>query len=216
MLSLIGDALENYVFEATAELPQPELFERLVAETYATMSMPQMQVGRVEGQLLRQLVALSRARCIVELGTFTGYSTLAMASALPADGVIHTCDVDPIATAVARRYFDESPWGDRMHIHLGPGVETLARFRAEGLKVDMAFIDADKGGYRAYYDALIEMMDPGALIVADNVLWSGKVLSPVEPSDHALVEFAAHVRADPRSEQVLLSVRDGALLIRKR
>lgn len=214
MLSLIGDALEQYVHAHTT--PESALYERLREETYRDMNLPQMQVGRVEGQLLKMLVQLTRAREVLEIGTFTGFSGLSLASGLPEGGRLTTCDVDPDASAVARRYFDESPWGGRIDLRLGPALDTIASLADEGRTFDLVFIDADKKNYVNYYEAALPLVPAGGVIVADNTLWSGKVLEPAEESDHAIVAFNQHVKSDGRTEQVLLSVRDGIMLIRKR
>ena len=213
MLSLIGPDLEAYVAAHTSR--ESDLFARLRAETQADLSSPQMQVGPVEGALLRLLVGLVRPRTILELGTFSGYSALAMASALPEGGQLITCDIDPVATAVARRYFAESGWGDRISLRMGPGLDTIASLAAEGRRIDLVFIDADKPNYIHYWDAVLPLLPIGGLVIADNTLWSGKVLAPTEASDHAIVRFNARVAADPRVEHVLLSVRDGIMLARK-
>ncbi len=213
MMSLIGPDLEAYVAAHTTR--ESDLFARLRAETQASLASPQMQVGQVEGALLRILVSLVRPRTILELGTFSGYSALAMASALPEGGRLITCDIDPIATAVARRYFAESGLGDRIDLRMGPGLGTIASLAAEGRRLDLVFIDADKPNYIHYWDAVLPLLPVGGLIIADNTLWSGKVLNPRDTSDHAIVRFNARVAADPRVEHVLLSVRDGIMLARK-
>jgi caffeoyl-CoA O-methyltransferase len=213
MLSLIGPEIEAYVAAHTTR--ESDLFARLRAETQASLAMPQMQVGQVEGALLRILVGLVRPRTVLELGTFSGYSALAMASALPDGGELITCDIDPVATAVARRYFAESGLAARISLRMGPALETIAQLAAERRSIDLVFIDADKPNYVAYWDAVLPLLPVGGLVVADNTLWSGKVLAPREPSDHAIVRFNAHVVADPRVEHVLLSVRDGIMLARK-
>lgn len=213
MLSLIGTELSAYVdAHTTAEGP---LFARLREETQADLPSPQMQVGHVEGAFLRMLVAASRARSVLEIGTFSGYSGLAMAAALPEGGALITCDVDPVATAVARRYFDASGYGDRISLRLGPALETIASLAAEGQRFDLVFIDADKENYSNYWDAVFPLVPCGGLIVADNTLWSGRVLDPREATDAAIVAFNRKVAEDPRVEQVLLSVRDGVMLSRK-
>ena len=211
MLTLVAEALEAYATDHTSEVP--DLYERLREETWADVALPQMQVGRIEGRLLKLLARLVGARRAVEVGTFTGYAALSIAEGLTDGGTLITCDVDEVATAVARRYFDEAPWGDRIELRLGPAMETLQD--VEG-PLDLVFLDADKAGYVGYWDLLVPRLRPGGLVVADNVLWSGKVLAPEEPSDHAIVAFNAHVRADPRVEQVMLTVRDGITLAVKR
>jgi len=159
---------------------------------------------------------VSGARQVLEIGTFSGYSGLSMASALPAGGKLVTCDIDPKATAVARRYFDDSPWGDKIEIRLGPAIDTLRELRESGAQFDLVFIDADKGGYVDYYEAALPLLPAGGLVLADNTLWSGAVLDPREDSDHAIVRYNTHVARDERVEQVLLSVRDGVLMARKK
>lgn len=213
MLSLIGPELEAYVAAHTTR--EGELYARLRAETQAGLDSPQMQVGPVEGAFLRLLVGLLRPRTILELGTYSGYSALAMASALPPGGELITCDIDPIATAVARRYFTEAGYNDRITLRMGPGLDTIRQLAAEGRRVDLVFIDADKGNYVHYWDAVLPLLPVGGLVVADNTLWSGKVVDPRDASDHAIVRFNARVAADPRVEHVLLSVRDGIMLARK-
>jgi caffeoyl-CoA O-methyltransferase len=214
MLTLIPEALARYVEDHSA--PEPELLTRLRGETQANLPDPQMQVGRVEGALLRLLVAISGARRVLEIGTYSGYSALAMASALPEGGRLVTCDIDPEATKVARRYFDESPWGAAIEIRLGPALDTIAALASAGEGFDLVFIDADKEGYVDYFEAVLPLLPPGGLIVADNTLWSGRVLDPQSASDHAIVRFNAKLAADERVDQVLLSVRDGVMLARKR
>ncbi|PCC67931.1 caffeoyl-CoA O-methyltransferase [Nannocystis exedens] len=213
MIPLIGPDLAAYVdAHTTAESP---LLARLRAETQASLAAPQMQVGHVEGALLRILVAISRARDVLEIGTYSGYSGLAMASALPDDGKLVTCDIDPVATAVARRYFAESGHGHKIDLRLAPALDTIAELAAEGRRFDLVFIDADKHNYVNYWNAALPLVPVGGLVVADNTLWSGKVVAPKDDKDRAIVAFNSHVAADPRVEHVLLSVRDGIMLARK-
>ena len=175
-----------------------------------------MQVGRLEGRLLKLLAQLAGARLAVELGTFTGYSGLSIAEALPDDGRLVTFDMDPVATGVAKRYWARAPWGHKIELRLGDAREELVRFVATSGPIDFAFIDADKTGYRHYWDTLVPRMRRGGLIVVDNVLWSGHVLAPRDgdDDDHAIVAFNDHVAADDRVEAVLLTVRDGVFVAR--
>jgi caffeoyl-CoA O-methyltransferase len=213
MLSLVGEDLEAYVEQHTS--PVPELLRELREETLRDLPYAQMQVGRVEGTLLRMLVALSGARRVLELGTFSGYSALCMASALPDDGELVTCDIDPIATAVARRYFERSPHGKKIALRLGDASQTLAELSRAGARFDFVFIDADKESYVRYWDAVLPMLPKGGIVVADNTLWSGKVLHPTAESDRGIVAFNDRVAGDGRVEHVLLSVRDGIMVARK-
>jgi caffeoyl-CoA O-methyltransferase len=211
MSFIVEPTVEEYAEAHTT--PDGELFERLAEETRAKTSAPQMMVGRIEGQFLARLVRLSGARRILELGTFTGYSSISMASALPADGRIITCDIDPETMGIARRYMDESGYGDKIETRLGPALETIRTIEGP---FDLVFIDADKPNYRAYYEAVLPLLAEDGVIIADNVLWSGRVLEDDgDESTRAIKEFNEHVRADSRVVSVMLTVRDGMTLIQK-
>ena len=207
---LVDPAVEAYCVTATT--PVTELHLRLRDETFAETDLPQMQVGPLEGRFLMLLVRISGARRAVEIGTFTGYSSLNIAEGLPEDGSLVCCDINPDTGAIARRYWDQSPWGHKIELRLAPALETLADLEGP---IDFAFVDADKGNYIAYWEALLPKMPSGGLIVADNVLWSGTVLDPQSDSARALDAFNRHVAADPRVEQVMLTLRDGVTVARK-
>jgi len=207
----IDEAVERYAHDHTE--PESELFERLREETVAVMKYPEMQVGRIEGRFLKMLVRLTGARRVLEIGMFTGYSALMMAEGLPEDGRLITCDVDSKAEEIARRYFAESPHGHKIEIRMGPALDTIATLDGP---FDMAFIDADKPNYPNYYEAVLGLLRAGGLIVADNVLWSGRVLNPEDDHTQAIVEFNRRVASDPRVENVCLTVRDGMMLAWKR
>jgi caffeoyl-CoA O-methyltransferase len=211
MKSFIDEAIEQYAHDHTK--PEPDLFERLREETYREMSSPQMQVGRIEGRFLKMLVRLTGARRVLEIGMFTGYSALMMAEGLPEDGRIITCDIDPKAEQIARRYFAESPNGHKIEIRMGPALDTI-----NGLTeaLDLVFIDADKENYVNYYEACVPRVRAGGLIVADNVLWSGRVIKPEDEPTRAIVAFNERVQQDPRVENVCLTVRDGIMLAWKK
>jgi caffeoyl-CoA O-methyltransferase len=204
--------------EAYAEAhstPPGELFERLAAETREKSEWPQMMVGQIEGHLLAELVRLSRARRVLELGTFTGYSSISMALALPPGGKIVTCDVDPETTAIARRYAEEAGVVDRIDYRLGPGLETIAQLEGP---FDLIFIDADKDNYVNYYEATLPLLADDGVMVVDNTLWSGRVADPDDDDENTrhIRALNERVQADERVENVLLTVRDGMNLIRKR
>ena len=211
MKSFMGSALDKYVEEHTRA--RPPLFDELRAVTYERMASPGMQVGRVEGALLSMIVKISRARRILEIGTFTGYSALSMAEALPDDGKLVTCDVDPTATAIARAFFDKSGHGHKIEIRLGDALETIRN--APNETFDLVFIDADKARYVDYYEAVLPRLPSGGLLLADNTLWGGAVLDPKTPDDLGIAAFNDRVTSDPRVENVLLPVRDGVMLVRK-
>jgi caffeoyl-CoA O-methyltransferase len=211
MDTFVNEAVEQFAHDHTE--PESDLFLRLRDETHRDMNCPQMQVGRIEGRFLKMLVRLAGARRILEIGMFTGYSALMMAEGLAEDGKIITCDVDPKAEAIARRYFAESPHGHKIEIRMGPALETIKTLEGQ---LDMVFIDADKGNYSNYYEAVLPLVRAGGLIVADNVLWSGRVLHPESPDDHAIVAFDKLVQSDSRVENVCLTVRDGMMLVWKK
>jgi caffeoyl-CoA O-methyltransferase len=186
-----------------------EGFGRLAEETRATQSAPQMMVGDVEGTFLSFLVTMTGAERIVEVGTFTGWSSIAMAQALPPGGSIVTCDINEETSAIARRYAEEAGVADRIEYRLGPAVETLATLDGP---FDLAFIDADKPGYVDYYEAVLPKLAPGGVIAADNTLFG---LGSEGENAAAIARFNEHVINDDRVESVLLPFREGVTLIRR-
>lgn len=210
-MDFIDKELERYAFDHTA--PDPELLQRLSDETHAEMASPQMLTGRMEGRLLKLLAMVSGAKRVLEIGTFTGYSALSMAEALPEDGSVLTCEIEPAHAAMAQRYFDASPHGRKILIRMGPALATLDSL--PGL-FDFAFIDADKENYPAYYEKVIGLIRPGGLMLIDNTLWSGRVLRPQDPESIAIDGLNKRIAKDERVENVLLTVRDGIQLVRKK
>lgn len=213
MKSFMGEALDAYV-EQHSRARGP-LYDELRAVTYEKASSPGMQVGRVEGALLAMLVKISGAKRILEIGTFTGYSALSMAEALPPDGKLVTCDIDATVVAIAKAFFDKSGFGHRIESRMGDALETVRAMPASET-YDLVFLDADKARYPIYYEEILPHVPSGGLIVADNTLWSGAVLDPKTPDDIGITTFNQSVTADPRVENVLLPVRDGVMLVRKR
>ena len=207
----IDEKIEQFAHDHTE--PEPELFARLREETYRTMERPQMQVGLLEGRFLQMLVRLTNARNILEIGMFTGYSTLMMAEALPDDGRVVTCEVNQKAESIARRYFGESSHGHKITIRMGPAMETI---KALSGPIDLVFIDADKTNYSNYYQACFPLVKAGGLIIGDNALWNGKVIDPQDDDTLAIVAFDRLVHSDPRVAHVCLTVRDGMMLAWKR
>jgi caffeoyl-CoA O-methyltransferase len=192
--------------------PEPLLAE-LAEETRETMSSPGMLTGMIEGRFLELLVHASGAKRILEIGTFTGYSALSMAAALPEDGHVDTLDIEPKHAEVARRYFARSPHGSKITLHLGPATETIETLDGE---FDLVFIDADKGGYDAYYEAVLPRLSARGLIVIDNTLWSGRVLDPQDESTQQIAALNDKIAADERVVAVQLTIRDGVTLVRRR
>ncbi|MCC6557420.1 MAG: class I SAM-dependent methyltransferase [Polyangiaceae bacterium] len=213
MKPLIDPDIERYAHDHTRA--RPPLFDELREVTYAGVRNPGMQVGRVEGAFLKLLASLVGARRALEIGTFTGYSALCIAEALPEDGELITCDRDPEVTRIARTFFDRSGHGKKIRIALGDALESV-RALPEEAAFDLVFIDADKARYPDYYDAVLPRVRTGGVIVADNTLWGGGVLDPQTDDARGIAAFNAKITADPRVENVLLTVRDGVMLARKR
>jgi caffeoyl-CoA O-methyltransferase len=213
MSFIVNEPVEQYAEEHTS--PVAELFERLSAETRERFEAPQMMVGLLEGRFLEFLVRQTTSRRVLELGTFTGWSSISMALGLPDGGRIISCDVEEETTAVARRYAEEAGVADRIDYRLGPGLATIAGLNGP---FDLVFIDADKENYVNYYEAVLPKLADDGFIVADNVLWSGRVADPENEDENTLAirAFNDHVMADDRVECVMLTVRDGMTLIRKR
>jgi caffeoyl-CoA O-methyltransferase len=207
---IVEPAVEEYA-EAHSS-PNGELFERLAAETREKSEAPQMMVGLLEGQFLQTIVRSTRAQRILELGTFTGYSSISMALALPADGRVISCDVNEETTAIARRYAEEAGVADRIDYRLGPALDTIAQLDGD---FDLVFIDADKPNYLNYYEATVPKLAAGGLMILDNTLWSGRVADPNEDDENtrAIREVNDRVLEDPRVNNVLLTVRDGMNLV---
>lgn len=208
MTRYIPEDIEAYAERFTTA--PDEVLERLGAETRATQPNHGMMVGPVEGAFLSFLVFALRPQRVLELGTFTGWSTIAMARALPPGGSLITCDVDEETTAIARRYAEEAGVSDRIDFRLGPALDTLAQLEGP---IDFAFIDADKGGYVDYYEAILPLLSPHGAIAADNTLFGTDGDTPIA---RAMTRFNEHVFGDERVDAVLLTIREGVTLIRRR
>ncbi|HVN34045.1 MAG TPA: class I SAM-dependent methyltransferase [Casimicrobiaceae bacterium] len=214
--SLLTEGVDRYL--GTVVVHETPLQKRLREET-SKLPEAAMQIGADQGVFLAFLARLVGARRAIEIGTFTGYSALSVASALPADGRLVCCDVSAQWTAIARRYWAEAGVAGRIELRLAPARETLAELRKrDGTgSYDFAFIDADKTGYDAYYEACLELVRAGGLIALDNVLWSGSVADPKDkrPDTVALRAITAKIRDDPRVDACLVSLGDGVMLARK-
>ena len=212
-IDIADPRVEQYAVEHTTG--EPAYFAELAERTRAETDAPTMMVGTLEGRFLAALVALARPQLVLELGTFTGYSALSMAGSLPPGGRIITCDISEKHVALARRNIAASPHADVIEIKVGPALDSIGALDGP---FDMVFIDADKVNYVAYYEAVVPKLAPDGVIVADNVLWSGRLLDAADDSEstQALREFNDHVAADERVEVVMLTVRDGVSLIRRR
>ena len=204
--------LESYAVSHTT--PLSPLLEELIATTQEKMGNRSLMIcGQLEGTFLQMLAASVGARRILEVGMFTGFSALMMAAALPDDGELITCDLDPEAIALARSFFARSPDGGKIDIRQGPALDTLKTLQGP---FDLVFIDADKENYIGYYEAALPLLAPNGVIAVDNVLWMGRVLDPKDESDRAIVAFNEHVHRDERVWNVMLPLRDGVTLIRRK
>jgi caffeoyl-CoA O-methyltransferase len=210
---------EVYHYLVDASIREPDVLRRLREET-APMEEARMQIGPEQGQLMALLVQLIGARRILEIGTFTGYSALVLALAIPEDGRVLTCDVSEAWTTIARRYWDEAGVGQKIDLRLGPAVQTLDALLAEGHAgtFDFTFIDADKKNVATYYERTLELLRRGGLVAIDNVLWSGRVADPGETDEDTLALRAlnARIKDDQRVELSMLPVGDGLTLAMKR
>jgi caffeoyl-CoA O-methyltransferase len=209
---IVREEIERYAQEHTT--PPTALLAELAEETRATLRSPQMLTGPIEGRFLELLVWGTGARRVLEVGTYSGFSSLSMAAGLPPGGHIDTCEISEQHAEVAQRYIERSPYADRITLHLGPAAETIDRLQGEW---DLVFIDADKVNYRRYYDAVLPRLAERGLMAVDNTLWSGRVLDEQELSEdtRAIKDFNDYVRSDPRVACVMLTVRDGVTLIRR-
>src|SRR5437773_2119544 len=206
MPDILAPEVADYVERLTS--PHEPLLAELSEETARSLGSEGMLSGPIAGRFPELLVWFGRPQRVLEIGTFSGHSALAMAAGLPDGGRIDTCELDPKRAAVAQRYVDRSPHGSRITLHVGPALETIAKLAGD---FDFVFIDANKDGYVDYYEAVLPRLTERGLIVADNTLYSGSVLEGEGP----IVRFNDHVAADPRTVQVLLSIRDGMTLIRR-
>jgi caffeoyl-CoA O-methyltransferase len=210
-MDFLPPEIERYAEEHTT--PETEVLADLAAETRATLRTPRMLTGPVEARFLEMLVHAAGARRVLEVGTYSGYSAISMAAALPPDGHIDTCEIEPEHAEVALRYIRRAGYTDRITVHLAPALETIARLDGP---FDLVFIDADKVNYWNYLEAALPKLSDGALIAADNTLWSGRVLDPQDEDSRAIAAFNERVLADERFRCVLLAIRDGITLIRTR
>ena len=208
------DLLEKYIHDNSS--PEPELLHELDRQTHLRVLNPRMISGHIQGKLLELLVKMFRPQHILEIGTFTGYSALCMAAGLEEGCTLDTCEVDDELEPIAQSFFDRSPHGRKINLHIGSALDIAPRL---GKKFDMVFLDGDKREYPAYYNMLMDgnLLHSGSIILADNILWYGKVVQPVAHNDHhtqALIEFNRMVTDDDRVESVILPLRDGINLIR--
>ncbi len=213
-MEFISKELDLYCTSHTSA--ECDVLKELNHETHTSVLNPRMISGNLQGQFLTMLSRMMRPKCIIEIGTYTGYSAICLAKGLPADGVLHTIDVNEELEDMNTRYFEKAGFEHQIVQHIGHASNIIPDL---DFKIDLAFIDADKKNYPLYFDILIDKMNPGGWIIADNVLWSGKVIEEVNPSDKstlALLEYNKKVQKDPRVENLLLPLRDGLMICRKK
>jgi predicted O-methyltransferase YrrM len=211
-MHFISQELEDYI--ANHSQKEPELLKALDKETYQKILLPRMLSGHFQGRVLSMLSKLISPLNILEIGTYTGYSALCLCEGMKEHGVLHTIDIKEELVDFQRKYFDKSPWGNQIKQHLG---EAIAIIPTLDLKFDLVFIDADKENYIHYFELIVPKMNQGGIILSDNVLWSGKVLEPLQKNDLStkiLLEYNQLLIDDPRVETVLLPIRDGLTVSR--
>jgi caffeoyl-CoA O-methyltransferase len=211
-MHFISPELEDYIEQHSQK--EPELLAALNKETYQKILLPRMLSGHFQGRVLSMLSKLIRPVNILEIGTYTGYAALCLCEGMSENGALHTIDIKEELIDFQRKYFDRSPWGNRIVQHLGEAIDIIPTL---DVKFDLVFIDADKENYGNYFELIVPKMNKGGIILSDNVLWSGKVLEPLQPNDvstKVLIEYNQVLRDDPRVETVLLPIRDGLTVSR--
>lgn len=213
MKHLVSPEIEAYAQAHSS--PESSVCRALREETQRTMEYAQMVVGPLEGAFLKMMTQLVGAKRVLEIGMFTGYSALCFAEALPADGTVVTCEINEESAALARRYISQAPFGSKISIRMGPALDTMSTLTGP---FDLIFIDADKMNYLNYYRRALDLLAPNGVILIDNVLWSGEVLKQPPPDDQtaAIQELNRTVVADPSVSAVLVTIRDGVLVVRKK
>jgi predicted O-methyltransferase YrrM len=211
-MHFISTELEDYIEQHSQA--EPELLAALNKETYQKILLPRMLSGHFQGRVLSMLSKLIRPVNILEIGTYTGYAALCLCEGMQENGMLHTIDIKEELVDFQRKYFDKSPWGKQIIQHLGEAIEVIPTL---DIKFDLVFIDADKENYLNYFELIVPKMNKGGIILSDNVLWSGKVLEPLQPNDLStkiLLEYNELLKNDPRVETVLLPIRDGLTVSR--
>ncbi|MDB4144205.1 O-methyltransferase [Flavobacteriaceae bacterium] len=206
-MHFIPEKLDDYVVKHSED--EPALLKALTRETYQKILQPRMLSGHYQGRVLSMLSKLIRPKVILELGTFTGYSALCLAEGLDKNGIIHTIDINEELVDFQRSYFDKSEYGSQIIQHLGFAIDIIPTLDTT---FDLVFMDADKPNYITYFHQIIDKLNPGGVILSDNVLWSGKVIEELNPQDVStkiVLEYNALLKDDPRLETVLLPIRDG-------
>lgn len=213
-MHFLPEKLDDYVVAHSQD--EPELLQQLTRETYQKILQPIMLSGPYQGRVLSMISKLIKPKTILEVGTFTGYATLCLAEGITPKGEIHTIDVNEELLGFQRKYFDKSEFGQQIHQHLGSAIDIIPTL---DITFDLVFIDADKPNYVNYFHLIIDKLNSGGIILSDNVLWHGKVIEPLDEKDtstKAVLEFNTLLKNDKRIETVVLPIRDGLTISRKK
>lgn len=213
-MHFLPQEIDDYVVQHSAK--EPELLQKLNRETNQKVLQPRMLSGHYQGRILSMISKLVNPRNILEIGTYTGYSALCLAEGMKSDGILHTIDINEELFDLQKKYFEASSYGKQIKQHLGDATEIIPTLKEE---FDLVFIDADKPNYPTYFDLIMDKLKPGGIIISDNVLWSGKVVEPVKEDDEstkALLEYNNLLAEDERLETVMLPVRDGLTISRRK
>lgn len=214
IVQFLPEKLEDYVVKHSQD--EPKLLQQLNRETCQKIMQPRMLCGHFQGRVLSMISKLANPKNILEIGTYTGYSALCLAEGMQNDGELHTIDIDEELYNFQRKYFDKSEFGHQIHQHLGNALEIIPKLNKT---FDLVFIDADKENYSNYFNCVIDKLNSGGIILSDNVLWSGKVIEPLQSDDtstKALIEYNTLLKNDKRVETVILPIRDGLTISRKK
>lgn len=206
--------LEDYILQHIDA--EPEYLHRLYRATQLHLLYSRMASGHMQGRLLKMLVGMIRPKTILEIGTYSGYSALCMAEGMPEDGVLHTIEINDEQEDFTRPWLEQSAYADRIHLHIGDAMQIVPQL---GMRFDLAFVDADKRHYTDYYNLVLPLLNDGGYIIADNTLWDGHVVEPPELHDaqtRGIIAFNDLVASDSRVEKVILPLRDGLTIIRKK
>ena len=212
-MEFLSDDLQEYISAHTTKAP--DYLDDLERETWVKVIMPRMLSGHVQGQILKQFSMMKRPKYLLEVGTFTGYASHFLVEGLQEDGEFHAVEINEELESIIQKYWAKHPKFDQMHLHIGPAAQVLDTLQRPW---DLIFLDADKAGLITYYEQLIPLMPSNSIMLIDNILWSGKVTEPVAKNDkdtRAILALNRHVAEDPRVEQVILSARDGIMMVHK-
>jgi caffeoyl-CoA O-methyltransferase len=213
-MNFLPEEIERYCVELSQD--EPELLNELNRFTHNNVLQPRMLAGHLQGRVLAMLSHMIKPKVVVEIGTYTGYSALCWAEGLPTNGIVHTIEINDELETKVRSFIERSGLTDRIQLHIGKALDVIPGIRED---LNLVYIDADKENYSAYYDLVIDRVVTGGYIIADNVLWSGKVIEDPEKMDYetrCLFDYSNKVKADDRVENVLFPIRDGLMIARKK